>query len=340
MHKWPRPIVWSAWVVIIWGLKAAEPFLIPLFLAALLSFLMSPLVGYLESKKIPEWLAVTFSSVLLFLPVVALGSLLLHEGSVLIRDYPIIINAVRSHLDSWENSSFSQRFNLTQYFDIRSLTERFSEDAGKTVATVLAGIKAVAEASIHFFIILFFSILMLACRKNLRKSAERLMLYPKTLNAIIILIEKFLLTRIGLAVCVALIDVAILKICGSRYCILFGFILGFSTFIPAIGFILGIIPPLVSSIAFENPPVATGVMLSLLYIVSSVEGHFVTPKFLGKQLNLNLFVTFLGLFAGELLWGIWGMVLSIPMLGILRIILAATPEYRVWSDAMAERTES
>jgi predicted PurR-regulated permease PerM len=340
MNKCPRPVVWGAWVVIAWGLKEAEPFLIPLLLAALLAFLMNPLVSYLEKRKIPEWLAVTFSSILMFLPVLALGSLMLHEGAILIRDYPIIINSVKTQLEQFAGSAFAQRFNLTSFLDLTSLTQRFIEDAGKTVSAVLVGLKAVAEASAHFFIILFFSIIMLASRQSLRKSAGKLMSHPKTLNDIVTLIEKFLITRIGIAAAVALVDIVILKAFGSRYSIIFGAILGFSTFIPAIGFFLAIVPPLIAAFAFQNPPLMTGIMMGLLYVVSSIEGHFVTPKYLGRQLNLNLFVTFLGLFAGDLLWGIWGMVLSIPLLGILRIILAATPEYRAWSEAMAERTEA
>ena len=263
MSKWPRSVFWGAWVIIVWGLKAAEPFLVPLLLAALLSFLMTPVVNYLERKKTPEWLAVTFSSILLFLPVFALGTLLLHEGSVLIRDYPIIIHSIQTHLDRWSTSPFVQRFNSIHYLDVSIISERFSEHVGKTISTVLSGLKAVAEASVHFFIILFFSIIMLASRKNLRRSAEKLTSNPRTLNEIINLIEKFLIIRIGIAVLVALVDIIILKAFGSRYSVLFGAILGFSTFIPAIGFILGILPPLFAAIAFERPPLMTGVMIGL-----------------------------------------------------------------------------
>lgn len=340
MSKCPRPLVWAAWVVIIWGLREAEPFVIPLLLAALLSFLMNPLVSYLERRKVPEWLAVTFSSILLFLPVLAVGSLILREGAILIRDYPIIMASLKSQLEQLSGSAFAEKFHLKTYLDLTSLIERFSEDAGKTVSAVLVGIKAVAEASAHFFIILFFSVLMLATRRSLRKSAEKVMSHPRTLNEIINLIEKFLITRIGIAAGVAVVDILVLKVCGSRYSVLFGAILGFSTFIPAIGFFLGILPPLIAAFAFQISPLMTGIMMGLIYVVSSIEGHFVTPKFLGKQLNLNLFVTFLGLFAGDLLWGIWGMVLSIPLLGIIRIVLAASPEYRAWSEAMAERTDA
>lgn len=339
MRNWPKPLLWVAWIIIIWGLREATPFLIPLLLASLLSFLMNPLVHFLECKKIPEWLAVSFSSILMFLPVFALASLLLHEGSILLRDYPLLIDAVREHLTKMAQSSLAQNFELAEYFDITSLAQKLSEDAAKTVTTILTGLKAIAEAGVHFFIILFFSVVMLASRKHLRKSAEKLMNSPRTLNDIISLIEKFLIARMGIAVAIGLVDSILLKGFGSRYCVLFGFILGFSTFIPAIGFFLGILPPIIAGIAFNIPNIVLTGMIFTLYAVSSIESHLITPKYLGKQLNLNLFVTFLGLFAGELLWGIWGMALSIPLLGIVRIILAAAPETREWSEAMSEKTE-
>jgi predicted PurR-regulated permease PerM len=51
-----------------------------------------------------------------------------------------------------------------------------------------------------------------------------------------------------------------------------------------------------------------------------VEGNFLTPKIVGGNVNLNAFITFLGLLVGAAIWGIAGMILVIPAMAILREI--------------------
>src|SRR5689334_14020210 len=106
MQKWPRPVVWASWVVILWGVCQAKTFLVPLLLAALLSFLMTPLIKALERQKVPEWASILISSVLLFLPVLTVGALLLSEGSILIRDFPRIEASIKEWIGTIAQSSF------------------------------------------------------------------------------------------------------------------------------------------------------------------------------------------------------------------------------------------
>ena len=48
------------------------------------------------------------------------------------------------------------------------------------------------------------------------------------------------------------------------------------------------------------------------------EGNYLTPKIVGGNVNLNAFVTLLGLLIGGTIWGVAGMILAIPVLAILR----------------------
>jgi predicted PurR-regulated permease PerM len=341
MLKIPKPIIWASWIVIGWGLSEIKPFLVPVLLAALLSFLVNPLINFLERKKIPEWASISLSSIVLLLPIFILVGILINQGTVLVKDVPHLKLSIKNLLESISQSSLVQGLNLAQYLDIDSLTSALSDDASESLSAVLFGLRALIAASAHLLIILIFSIVMLASRKQLRKSAERLLVaHPETLNQIINLIEKFLIAKIGIAGIIAFTDFFILKSFETRYNVLFAVVLGFSTFIPAVGFPLALLPPLVTALALGHSLGNVISMSALLYIVSSIEGHFITPKYLGRRLNLNLFVTFLGLFAGELMWGIWGMVLAVPILGIIRIILNANPEYQHYAQMMSERSET
>jgi predicted PurR-regulated permease PerM len=330
----------AAWIVILWGVYQAKSFLIPLLLSALLAFLMATLIDLLRKKGLSEKLALILSSVLLFLPVVLIITLLLGESSVLMRDYPRLLAALKAHLEILQASSFIQRVHLSEYLDVVYLTDKLSEESGKGVSVVLTGLKALAEAGVYFFLIPFYSVLMLVSRPQLKRATQKLFTSHRTLEDIIVLIEKFLSARIVIALFVAGIDFVILKGLGSPYSVLLACFLGISTLIPIVGFLVAILPPIALSLAIGNSAGTIAIMVLLLYLVSTTEAHFVTPKLLGRQLNLNLLATFVGLFAGERIWGIWGIVLSIPILGILRIILESSPEFQNWAILLAEKDGS
>ncbi len=337
LHHTPQAVQLASWIVVLWGLSQAKAFLIPLLLAALLSFLIMPLVLQLRKRKFPEWAALTLASLLLFLPVLGLIALLINEGGILVRDYPALLSSLKEHWAQLLSSSFVEQFNLSDYLDLSYLREKMSEEAGKGISFALEGLRTLAEAGAHLLVILFFSVVMLASRIQLKASAAKLISNSRTLNEIVQLIEKFLLARIGIALFVAILDCFILKSLGSRYSVLLGCALGISTLVPIVGFLIAILPTIALSLAVGQSALRTSITVALLYLVSTTESHWVTPKYLGRQLNLNLLATFIGLLGGEMLWGIWGMVLSIPLLGITRIILEATDETQPWASLLADR---
>ncbi len=332
----PQSLIWASWVVIVWGLREASPFLVPVLLAGLLAFVISPVVNFLESKKVPEWVAILASALLLFLPVFAAAGLMVHEATVLVRNFPAIMQALKSLLSQLNQSSFAQFFNLTPSLDIESLTVFLSEDSGKIFTTLFEGFKMVASGGAEFILVLLFSILILMVRKNFKKAAHALFPDAEVLEQMITLVKKFLFTRMAIAVWVTVTDAIILKGCGSQYVSLFSVLLGASTFVPAVGFFIAAAPPMITGLAAGVESGSLLVLYGLLYLVSSIEGHFLTPKFLGRSLNLNLLFTFLGLFAGHLLWGIGGMLVAIPILGMIRVLLNASPRHRVWALLMAD----
>jgi predicted PurR-regulated permease PerM len=84
----------------------------------------------------------------------------------------------------------------------------------------------------------------------------------------------------------------------------------------------------------------TLVMTAILFGISAIENYVLTPKLVGNRLNLNALTCFIGLFAGGLLWGIWGMFLSIPILGVVRIVFAAIPALEGWGELLSDKLDT
>src|SRR5690606_1101723 len=74
-------------------------------------------------------------------------------------------------------------------------------------------------------------------------------------------------------------------------------------------------------------------------LIQLLEGNFLTPKIVGGNVNLNAFITFLGLLVGAAIWGVAGMVLVIPTMAILREIFELSESTKPCALLMGEEKE-
>lgn len=335
----PQGLATSAYlIVIIWGVIAARPFLVPVFISALLAFSMAPGVRFLRRQKLPELVVLIISSIVLILPFPTLGYGLAKQIQSLARDLPAMMDALslwlQGTLTHLSNTELGKRLG-----EPGDLLERLSGLMGQGFQFALAGIEAAINMTSHVALILLFTILMLASRQHLRLTAERIFSHSRVLDAVTLMIERFLLARLTIVIIIATLDTTLLWIFHHPYSLLMGSFLGLMTLIPVVGFILGIIPPIIVSLATGHSALFTLLLVSLLFAMSFFEGNILSPKLVGHHLNINALSIFLGVFAGGLAWGIWGMLLSVPFLGVLRIILGTIPKLQSWGEMLAERAE-
>ena len=330
-------------IVLTWGLSEGRSFLIPLCIAALVAFLMVPLVKALRKIGAPEWLAVSLTFLVLLLPLLGSLYILAREVQSVVHDFPNIQRGIKQAITTLTTSSLGVRLNLATHLDPAQLTKRLVSGAGEALQMTLKGLGVILSAGSQGLLVLLFAVLMLVARAHLRLCGERILassrplVAKEMLDAITQLIERFLMARFLIVLIIAMADLAILVAFRIDYAFLLATFLGIMTLVPAIGFILALIPPVVMSIIDGHSAWMTTAMSLALFGMSIVEGNVLTPRMVGKQLNLNALTTFVALFAGSLLWGMWGMILAIPVTGILRIAFNASPRLRPWGDLLADK---
>lgn len=330
-------------VVVVWGLAQASPLLVPLSISALLAFLLAPLVRAMRRARVPELLAITISAILLLLPFSALGYLLVKQGTALSRDFPRIVTSLDAFLGNFSSTWLGQKLQLESDINVSRITDRLAASAGQGLEILLAGLGALLNAGSQTALVLLYTVLMLAARGHLRRSFERILARNRSLEAafmldeIAVLIERFLIARSAIVAIIAAADLLILVAFKIKYAFLLASFLGVMTLVPAIGFILAVIPPIIVSVAQGHGLISTLGLTGALLTMSAIEGNVLTPKLVGKSLNINALATFVGLFAGALLWGVWGMLLSIPILGILRIAFSRDPALAPWGELLADK---
>jgi len=119
-----------------------------------------------------------------------------------------------------------------------------------------------------------------------------------------------------------------LLILGIDHAIFFGFLSGALTMIPYIGITIGaLLPTLLALITKDSAWYAVGV-IAVHSFVQFLEGNFITPKITGSKISVNAMAAILALLIGGKIWGIVGMILAVPAVGILKIVLSYSTELK------------
>ena len=110
---------------------------------------------------------------------------------------------------------------------------------------------------------------------------------------------------------------------GIRHAILFGFLTAIMTIIPYLGIIISALLPItiawITKDSVWYPIGVVGVFVQYL------EANVIFPR-VGPQLNISTWATLVAIIAGGILWGVSGMILFIPFLGMLKLVTDNVPE--------------
>ncbi|EMR00782.1 AI-2E family transporter [Cesiribacter andamanensis] len=131
--------------------------------------------------------------------------------------------------------------------------------------------------------------------------------------------KDYLGGRLLLMIILAVFYCVGLSVIGIEQAIFFGVLAAILGIIPFVGNILGAILPI--SMALINDGTSTALaVVGLFTVVQLIENYLLEPMVVGKKVDLNAFFAIAIVILGEMLWGISGAILAMPVLGIAKII--------------------
>ena len=134
----------------------------------------------------------------------------------------------------------------------------------------------------------------------------------------------------------AILNTAVLFALGIEHAIFFGVLAGMLNIIPYLGPILGAVLPFFFALITKDDLFSPLAVLVSFTFIQLLENAYLTPKITGSNVNLNAFVTFLGLLIGAAIWGVVGMILIIPTIAILKKLFEMSPETEPYAYLFGE----
>ena len=118
------------------------------------------------------------------------------------------------------------------------------------------------------------------------------------------------------------------SIVGVKNAIFFAILCGILEIVPFVGNITGTSLALLGAVAQGGDSSMILGVVAVYFIVQFIQTYFLETLVVGENVSINPLFTIMGLVVGEMIWGIAGMILAIPLLGITKIICDHVPELK------------
>jgi predicted PurR-regulated permease PerM len=222
--------------------------------------------------------------------------------------------------------------SVMQQIDLRALAGTFATAMQSVVAST-------------FTIAIYVVFVLLEHRTLDRKlsamfpNAERQQSLRATLREIGSRIEAYVLIKTLISFLMAVATFAVLAIAGADFAAFQAFLVFLLNFIPYVGAAIGIVLPALLALLQFGSPTLFVVIASALLLAHVVLGNILEPHMMGRSLNLSPLLMIVSLAAWGAMWGVTGMLLSIPLMVIVMIVLSQFPRTRPIAIFMSENGE-
>lgn len=324
--------VFFLFALVVGILYIAREFLIPLALAGILSMLFVSVCNWCEKKGMHRGVS-AFLSVFALYTFVALVIFFL---SWQLQDFASQMGNMQSKLvgfidqiRDWINTTVG--ISHAQQKEVIKQSQSSGSGGGDMLFGFAAGVTGVLVNTILITVYLF---LLLFYRSHLKKALIKMVPRGEESNTGEIVNQSVQVSRQylgGMAMMIGMLWVMYgigFSIIGIKSAIFFAVLCGLLEIVPFIGNLTGTAITLLAVTAQGgDSKMIIGVIVTYL-VVQFIQTYVLEPMVVGKQVNINPLFTIIAIVIGEMIWGIAGMILAIPILGMLKIFFDHVPSLK------------
>lgn len=329
-------------------------------IAIIFAYIINPIVNYLERKGVKRQFGVIIvyiSAILIFrILIVSVIPKTINEVSNLLTSLPGMVDTLIREFNNFLSNVFA-KFNIElpeNFINIYKETNpkvNGNVETPQIVSNILDSIKGTINdlivkvqgslmgslsnvisklygfltSAFRLVLIIIFSFyfsvdkerFMLRVKKAIpNKHREDISYLTRNID---IALQQFIRGRMLMAIFVGLLTMIYLLVLRVDFAIIIGLITCIADIIPFIGPFLGCVPAVL--FAFMDSPMKALWVLILFVLVQWVENNILAPKLIGDSTGLNPLVILISIIIGGGIFGVWGMVISVPLTSIIFILV-------------------
>lgn len=248
-----------------------------------------------------------------------------------------LFKAVNS-LQAWVAETFSVNAHK-QLTYVHSATNKVMASGTAVIGATILSLSSLLLFFVFTFIYTFFFLLY---RKLIMKFLVSVFLDENSvvvydiIERVQYMIRKYIIGLLIQMAIVALVVCIAFWILGIKYAVLLGLLTGILNIIPYLGIFAALV--ISTLVTFATATAYSKVILVIVTLVVThlIDSNILLPVVVGSKVRINALVTVLGVIIGEMIWGIPGMFLSIPVIAVLKIIFDRVEGMQPWGIILGD----
>lgn len=318
--------------------------LLPLVLAGFLSYMLRPLYGWLRARRVPTVAAILIALLVVALVFFTLGLIVFASAEAFVEALPRYEARVQRMLSNAVD--YFQSLGETWGVDVNSMFDPQNLELSSLTSALQSGVSSFVSFFSNILLILLYLLFILAGFGQM-ETKIRAALDEKQASRIVGMLEnidrqlrQYLITKTLISLASGAVTTIILLIFGVDFALLWGFITFLFNFIPNIGSMVAtLLPVTVSVLQFDSFLIPVLVLVALL-VSDTIMGNVVEPRMMASGLNLSPLLVLFALIFWGWMWGIWGMVLAVPLTSTIKIAFENIPALHPIAVMMSETIAS
>lgn len=328
------------YVVLIYG----KFILMPLMFSAFFAMLLEPLSNQFEKLKIGRAASIICSMLVVFMVLAGILSLLSIQFMQFAERIPeanIKLQALGGDIRAF----FENTFGLAPEQQIDYLEQGLGNlinQSGEYLSTALG---ATTSAFTTLTLLPLFVFFMMYYKEMYQTFLHKLAEGKSTgtidtvVEEIQAVTQNYIVGMISVIGILGFLNAVGLWIVGLEHALFFATFAAILAVIPYIGIILGSLPAILFALLFTESLFTPLAVIGVFAAVQFLEGNFITPNIIGSRVSINPFIALLALIIGGEVWGISGMILFVPLLGILRSIFVEVDNLKPYGYLLGNKVD-
>ena len=305
-------------------LISAQSILKPIVFAVIFSIMLRPLCNWYDRWLPWNSLSVVVTFLTALMPITLLFYLFFIQFKDVVDEFPNITGKIKEGIQS-----LIRIVELNAPLSLKEEGESWLiKGVSGLIDTVQAGLTTSSVVLTSVFITALYTYFILLYRKSfksfmihqfggqIQNEAREILMKVQNMN------ERYLYGMLSVILILSTLNSLGLWVIGIQYPLFWGFLGGVLAIVPYIGTLLGGLLPFAYALATTGNYWQPLSVVVFYFVVQQLEGNVITPKIIGSSVKLNPLAAIFSLILGAYLWGIAGIILSIPLLAILRIIFS------------------
>lgn len=308
----------------------------PVLMAFLFAILLLPVFTFLNIKlKFPRYIASAICVLLFVAFILSILAFISYQVTDMANDFDTIKKNANSFIMEF-HKYIKANFNISIWEQKKYIDDVTKDTVKNGTGTIGSAIVSLSDILLDSTIIPIYTFLFLLYKDHFILFLAKLInkehhsTLKDILSQIKISINKYIVSLIFEMIIVSVLTSLGLWFIGVKYFILLGLITGILNLIPYIGILIaGIITVLASLTGSSETSMILGILIVNI-IVQLIDNNILVPLIINSKVEINAFVSIIGIIMGGAVAGISGMFLAIPFLAIIKIIFDKIESLEPW----------